>query len=298
MNMHSMNTTPEGEEALEALADALAISDARYEQAATSYSSLGEWLERPESKVRIYNPNIYVQGSFRLGTAIRPRTEKEEYDVDSVCELRLLKKHEVTQAQLKEMLRVEIEAYRQAKGIKKPLREGQRCWVLEYADGAQFHMDIVPALPNGEAVRQLLRDYGYTTDRADTAIAITDNESGNYRVHSDDWPRSNPKGYADWFVSRMRVVFDKRRRALADQGTFRADVESIPVYRVRTPLQSAIMILKRHRDEMFAERPKVKPISIILTTLSAHAYGQEETIGGALRVHPVRHARGNSHPGG
>ena len=39
-----------------------------------------------------------------------------------------------------------------------------------------------------------------------------------------------------------------------------------------------MQILKRHRDGAFADRPDVKPASIILTTLAAHAYNQEETL--------------------
>lgn len=58
-----------------------------------------------------------------------------------------------------------------------------------------------------------------------------------------------------------------------------ASVEDIPTYRVRTPLQFAIMILKRHRDSMFADDPTDKPISIIISSLAAHAYAGEETIG-------------------
>ncbi|GAJ09298.1 unnamed protein product, partial [marine sediment metagenome] len=46
--------------------------------------------------------------------------------------------------------------------------------------------------------------------------------------------------------------------------------------------QSAIMILKRHRDGMFEERYEERPISIIITTLAAHAYNGEETIAAAL----------------
>jgi phage terminase large subunit GpA-like protein len=42
------------------------------------------------------------------------------------------------------------------------------------------------------------------------------------------------------------------------------------------------MILKRHRDTMFAKDPSNKPISIIISTLAAHAYQGEETIGYAL----------------
>jgi hypothetical protein len=36
---------------------------------------------------------------------------------------------------------------------------------------------------------------------------------------------------------------------------------------VKTPLQQAVQILKRHRDMMFADDPEHKPISVIITTL-------------------------------
>jgi len=52
---------------------------------------------------------------------------------------------------------------------------------------------------------------------------------------------------------------------------------------VKTPLQRAIQLLKRHRDTTF-NGDEDKPISIIITTLSAHAYSGEETIGAALRT--------------
>jgi len=42
------------------------------------------------------------------------------------------------------------------------------------------------------------------------------------------------------------------------------------------------MILKRHRDAMFVDRYDERPISIIITTLAAHAYKGEDTIGKAL----------------
>ena len=58
--------TKAAEDFLAALADELAISDARYDQACRSYESLGDWLHRPESSVRQYDPQVYVQGSFRL----------------------------------------------------------------------------------------------------------------------------------------------------------------------------------------------------------------------------------------
>jgi Second Messenger Oligonucleotide or Dinucleotide Synthetase domain len=272
--------TKEAEDYLEDLAEELRVSDTRYEQAARSYKSLGDWLHRSASSVRNYGPQVYVQGSFRLGTTIKPLNEAEEYDVDSVCELASLTKQQLSQAQLKALLGAEIEAYRRSQNMVKPLREGRRCWVLDYADGAQFHMDVVPSLPNGLSQRTLLEAKGHDSRWAMTAIGITDREVWNFEIVSDDWPRSNPKGYAEWFKSRMAAVFERRRRMIAEK--VHAKVEDIPDYRVMTPLQSAIMILKRHRDHMFVDRSDVRPISVIITTLSAHAYNGEETIGQAL----------------
>jgi hypothetical protein len=272
--------TKRADEYLAALADELAISETRYDQACRSYASLGAWLHRAESTVLRFDPQIYVQGSFRLGTAIRPLNEEEEYDVDSVCELRLLGTGELSQKALKKLVGDEIKAYRLSQNMVKPVTEGKRCWVLSYSDGAQFHMDIVPAVPNSTRQRLLLEARGLDTRWSNTAIVITDIRSPTYEVISHDWQRSNPKGYADWFRLRMGAIFERRRRVLAD--SIRASVEDIPEYRIRTPLQSAIMILKRHRDGMFADRYDERPISVIVTTLAAHAYNGEEKISDAL----------------
>ena len=266
---------------LKALAEELDISDTRYEQAEQSYVSLGRWLNRPDSSISHYNPAVYVQGSFGLGTVIKPLNDEEDYDVDVVCEFKSLGK-QVTQEQLKLMLGKEVELYRRSKGMVKPLHEGRRCWTLNYADGAQFHMDIVPAVPNGHDIRRLLETNNLDTRWASTAIAITDNERRNYKQVTNEWPRSNPKGYLEWFKLQMIVVLNERKTALA--RSIRASVEQIPDYKVRTPLQAAIMILKRHRDIMFAkDEINCCPISIIITTLAAHAYrGKEDNIADAL----------------
>ena len=80
----------------------------------------------------------------------------------------------------------------------------------------------------------------------------------------------------------MAAALERRKRVLAE--SMRASVEDIPDYRVRTPLQAAVMILKRHRDHTFEHRSDERPISVIITTLAAHAYNGEETIGEALAV--------------
>lgn len=278
--MSQTGVTRQAEAFLEAMVDDLSISETRYEQAERSYKSFGDWLCRDDSTLRAFGPQVYVQGSFRLGTVIRPPSEAEDYDVDAVCELQSLHTSVLTQLQLKKLLEVEIRSYHRAQGMVKPVREGRRCWVLDYADGAQFHMDVVPCVPDSDRQRRLLEARSYSTLWSNTAVAITDNERWNYAVLDEDWCRSNPKAYSDWFRQRMIVVLNKRKRFLAEAA--KASVEDIPDYRVRTPLQSAIMVLKRHRDLRFAGKPEDRPISIILTTLSAHAYSGEETIGEAL----------------
>ena len=62
----------------------------------------------------------------------------------------------------------------------------------------------------------------------------------------------------------------------------RADVSQIPEFRVKTPLQSAIKVLKHHRNQRFSDETEFKPGSIVITTLAAEAYGEESTITGAL----------------
>jgi hypothetical protein len=273
--------TPEADEILEDLAEELEIPQHRYEQAETSYKSLGDWLNRPESSIRNYDPQVHVQGSFGLGTVTPPLTEKDEYDIDAVCEFRGLTKLDQTQAELKGLLEVEMRLYARYKSMKKELEEHRRCWRQPYADEAQFHIDVTPGIPSGGELTQLLKSRGFDTTLAHTAISITDNHHPQYRVIAADWQRSNPRGYLKWFLDRMAKVYEKRKTELLRKGV-RAGTEPIPDYRIRTPLQQAIMILKRHRDIMFAGRPDDKPISVILTTLSAHSYAGEEKISQAL----------------
>lgn len=276
-----MKATSIAKNYLESLVEELKISEARYEQVEGRYNSLGDWLNRDASRIREYEPSVYVQGSFGLGTVIKPLHADADYDIDVVCELKHLNKAQLSQATLKEMVGDEVESYRRAHAMSKPLREGRRCWTLYYSDGAQFHMDVVPALPNGRDVQLLLESRGLDASRAGTVIAITDNERLDYPQITEDWPRSNPKGYVAWFKGRMRVQLELRKRALAE--AVNASVEEIPDYKVRTPLQSSIMILKRHRDIMYVkDEINCCPISIIITTLAAHAYQGEAEIADAL----------------
>lgn len=269
------------EDLLEDIVNELDIPDSRYEEAERAYLSLADWLDRPESSLRNARPKIYVHGSFALGTATKPVNEDEEYDVDAVCELHLSKAH-VTQKDVKDALGHEIRLYARAKNMNKAPERRNRCWTLHYADEAQFHLDTLPAIPDGEAVVALYRRHGMSNPYLATSLAITDERHPEFARLTIAWLRSNPRGFQAWFRMRMGGVFEQKRRALAARA--RASVEQIPDYKVKTPLQSAIQILKRHRDIWALDEadPDLKPISIIITTLAAHAYQQEASISDAL----------------
>ncbi|HHD64610.1 MAG TPA: nucleotidyltransferase [Desulfobulbaceae bacterium] len=252
---------------LQSLADALDISEAQYEKAVKHYEAVGDWLSKDDSPITIYEPQIYPQGSFRLGTMIKPFNDADQYDIDLVCELKALKKENVSQKQLKDMVGDRL---KENERYRKMLKEGKRCWTLQYADSARFHMDILPAIPDDD-INGIAREIG--ADLAESAILITDQELYH-------WQHSNPKGYAEWFKERMKVQFNARRMLLAE--SIRADLEEVPEYKVKTPLQRAIQILKRHRDIRFGDN-KDKPISIIITTLAAQSYDNEADLLEALQ---------------
>lgn len=276
-----MNQIPQEElsEFLRRLADALDIPDSYYEKAVERYKSLGEWLDRDECTFE-ENSDVYAQGSFRLGTVVRPLSESDEYDLDLVAEFDA-PKYRWTQHELKNKLAVELRAYAKSKGIVAPLVEKQRCWRLEYADGVKFHMDVVPAVPDDESFKQHLRDLGVPPALAGTTNVITDNTHPNYDRYDMDWPKGNPRGYAEWFKERMEVRFAERQREIMLKEA-RAKVEDVPDYRVKTPLQRAIQFLKRHRDYWFKNDKENRPVSIILTTLAAWSYDNEEDLYEAL----------------
>ena len=254
---------------LEYLAESLDISEAQFKEAESRYQSVGNWLERDGSIVAEFDPAIYPQGSFRLGTVIKPITEEEKYDIDLVCRLNLTKK-QVSQKVLKELVGVEIKSYVSAHNMKNRAKESRRCWTLDYAEGTQFHMDILPSIPESDTIKWMLQSWGVPDGITENAIAITDNTLANYACLDEDWLKSNPKGYAEWFKERMKIQFETRRMILAK--SIAAKAEDVPDYKVKTTLQRAIQLLKRHRDIMFENDCDDKPISMIITTLAAHAY--------------------------
>jgi hypothetical protein len=271
------------------IAGTIDIPDSANEKAEARYRDLGEWFERKEARCRLFSPHIYPQGSFRLGTVVRPVAEEDEYDLDMGCRLRVgISKTSHTQKQLKDLVGADLEDYRLARGIKAEREEKPRCWRLKYADTIKFHLDTVPSIPETPERRQLIREYiargGIPDDLArvvgDMTGAITDDRLWNYRIIDGGWRLSNSEGFARWFELRMKLAKVLMEKVALDAKI--AKIDDLPAYRWKSPLQRCVQLLKRHRDVMFAQDPSGKPPSIIITTLAARAYQGETNIADAL----------------
>jgi hypothetical protein len=265
----------------ELLVESLDISPSLYERAGNRHRSLGEWLCRDGSRLREFSPHVSPQGSFRLGTVVRPLAADAVYDLDNVTTL-MMSKATITQKRLKELYGLEIQDYASAHGMLAPPEEKNRCWRLPYADDVNFHLDSLPSLVEEDSVVRTLRMREVPEEWARRAIAITDKRHPAYGTLTTLWLTSNPRGFARWLESRMGAFADVRRRELVQRRVYAA-VEDVPTYELKTPLQRAIQLLKRHRDVMFADNPDVAPISMILTNLAGHAYGGEADVYGAVR---------------
>ena len=269
----------------DAIVEDIEVPAHAYERARKRHDALGEWLDRDGSTIAHLKPRLYAQGSFRIGTAVRPLDETCALDVDQVCELTLASKQSHTQKAIKELLHAEVELYRLRYGVDQPAKAGHRCVTLEYADEAplRFHLDELPSVPEStDVIRQLVM-LGVSEPLAASAIAITDDRHRGFAQIVPDWYSSNPDGYAKWFADRVRPVARARMQALFEsKRRLYASVDAVPEFEWKTPLQRAIQILKRHRDLHFRKTPKRKPVSILVTTIAASAYRGETDLVVAL----------------
>ncbi|KAA3624127.1 MAG: nucleotidyltransferase [Flavobacterium sp.] len=272
MNIQTINKTKLSE-ILKKVAEALDITDKQYEEAEKHYKAVANFLANCP-RIAPFSPDMYPQGSFRLGTVVRPLLEDDEYDIDLVCQLSA-SHNEFTQYGLKNLIgeRLKEPMYRD-----KLQPENRRSWTLKYAEETKFHLDILPAIPDTDSISYLRGLESYRSF-SDTAISITDNKRKDYYNYSRDWPKSNPIAYAEWFKDQMKFVLTDSLRTYA--GLKGVSIDEVPQHKVKTPLQRAIQILKRHRDLLFG-KDEDKPISIIITTLSARAYGNQGNVYDAL----------------
>lgn len=271
------NTTTKINDLLENIGQVLDITQAQHELVEQRYTSVANQLSQEGSRLSAYKPEIFPQGSFLLGTMIRPIMEDDELDVDLVCRL-TGKRYDWAQIHLKNEVKEQL-IYNNENYKRMLDEEGNRCWTLIYAD-EKFHLDILPALVgNNNHINLSERSFSNLdkTDLENISLRITDRRETNYpsETNPNFWLKSNPFGYAAWFKEKSNV--NTLKNVLLSES-----VNPLPRYKIdKVILVRVVQILKRHRDIMFGG-DEHKPISIIITTLAAEAYQKETNVIDAL----------------
>ncbi|TGE20896.1 nucleotidyltransferase domain-containing protein [Hymenobacter metallicola] len=237
---------------LDQIGQELEIPEGRYLEAEKRYQSVISCLDGCPVLSRL-DPHAFPQGSFALGTTVRP-LHGEEYDLDFIYLLRAAHPQLYTEQQIYDFLLSRLKSngtYANMVELKK------RCVRIVYAN--EFHLDITPAVNNSSCPNGSI----YVPDR-------------KLRI----WKPSNPEGYVNWFkpiaaltprLSQAQRLFSEGRHLVT-----LASAEPVPSqHEPRGILRRAVQFMKRHRDvyrENNPARADYAPISIIITTLAAHAY--------------------------
>lgn len=243
----------------------LDVSPSLHKNAVEKYKNLANFLSEKGLEA-----DIYPQGSFALGTIVRPsrKNQNPRYDLDFICEVRGTKT-ELEPLDVYNLIKESLEA---DKTYRDRLDVWDECFTINYADIGDigFSIDIVPATGESTEIKNKIGMICGSTI-AGTAIAIP--------RHLNDieyeWITNNPLGYRKWFDEINKPYKEANRnqyrKALFESCTDYTSIEEIPEEMERSALQRVIQILKAHRNNYFssAKREKAKPKSVIITTLVA-----------------------------
>lgn len=224
------------------------ISEDDHMHAIYDYMHVNSWLceDFYSFGVDTVSPNVYLQGSFRLGTVARPLFNGFgiSYNIDMVCEFPATST-EISPKNIRDCVGNRLKSNNRYSKLLD--HEGTKCWTIKFENenGRNYNLNILPSI-------------SFRTSRSTTSVMIT-----KRLKHAYEWFASDPEGYASWFDCQNGYS-DSRL--------------------VNTPLQRAIQIMKRHRDMTYKMQPTVKypPTSMIITTLAAHLYSGEQTTFSAL----------------
>lgn len=209
------------------------------------YESLSQYLS--SANLAPFSPDLYPQGSYALGTTVKPLVG-EEFDLDFI--ILLNRGGFANPDDLYDVVAFEIERSGRYAGMTE---RRPSCIRITYAD--EFHMDIVPAVP----------DLG----RSDTAILIPRNDG-----RSLAWHATNPKGYISWFMHVSGQA----------EAAKRAMVEPLPPASPaveKTALQIAVQLVKRHHHR-WVDDECLRTASVVLTTITATEASSHTSVGGCL----------------
>lgn len=239
------------ENIIEEIARTLDISFNMYRMAESRTRKIADHINKEYPQAE-----IFLQGSFRYGTMIRPyhKDKEGDYDMDLIVKYSGDMKNNKPE-DIKKRLGDILTSSPYEKFLDNV--EGRRCWTLNYEDlndsgeKISFHIDLLPSVSE-------------TLDK--DPLAYTNKDDDVYT-----WGISDPIGYAKWFENinikkYSELITSEVEKIYTEYSSEFKGIEEVSDMHVRTPLQRVIQILKRHRDVMFANDSEDKPISMIITT--------------------------------
>ncbi|MGA2705300.1 MAG: nucleotidyltransferase [Isosphaeraceae bacterium] len=233
---------------LERICINLQLRPDQVERATEGYSGVTTWLGAEGSLIEEFSPYLFPQGSLRLDTTVRP-IKKTEFDLDIVCKLDI--RGPCHPRDVYELIWDRLQEHGTYRRIAERM---PRCIRLNYSNDSEFHLDVVPAVPD--------------LDKGGHFILIPDRP----KPRMTTWKTSNPIEYSDWFESQTMVLLEKFARSEVEpmRRPKSAELKSI--------LTKTVQLLKRWRDVRFVDDLSMGPPSIILTTLAGQIYLGQRSI--------------------
>lgn len=198
---------------LQILVNNISLSDTAKERIAKEYEALAKLFDASDLDV-----DIKYQGSYALGTSIRPLNHDDDYDIDLVCILNngLNNKPEEIKHSVGDVL-LNSERY------KDKVEENRRSWTVEYFNS---HVDVLPSILDPDNNSDLL---------------ITDNKNGYNLINS------SPFKFRDWFIRMSNYVPKSVDYANSIEEPVDQDDND-------DKLKSIVKLLKFHRDKYFDKK--------------------------------------------
>lgn len=225
------------------VADKIQLAPSSYNKAVDRYYRIAEHLSEEVSGISRYDPVIYPQGSFRVGTTISAQEDDQDYDIDLILELAI-----DPVAAPDDVLDAVHAAMEKGKGTLKytSCEKKKRCVTVQYSD---MHLDITPAVLIDASNPRVVQIFDCHPDRPDHAIA-------------------NPEGFAQWFEQQVLTPIQLEDRVAKAQTHPVPDQEQME----EKPLRIVtIQLLKRYRDRACDAGRYERCPSVLLSKLAAEA---------------------------